>query len=139
MTQEIEARAAEFVAAYGEEAGPTELQWKRMLSGPAGAPVTLINFFKLRPAAGSSSGMQEMMSYAAVSGPTLQKVGGRFLLSGPFEGTFMGDDEDWDIVAIASYPSREALVALHEDAAYREAWSHRVAAVQRQRVVIAMG
>lgn len=139
MVQEIDTRAAELAAVYGEEAGPTVQQWKRMLSGPAGVPVTLINLFKLRPVAGSSSGMQEMMSYAAVSGPTLERVGGRFLLSGPFEGTFMGDDEDWDIVAIASYPNREALVALHEDAAYREAWSHRVAAVERQRVVIAMG
>jgi uncharacterized protein (DUF1330 family) len=51
----------------------------------------------------------------------------------------MGDDEDWDLVAIASYPNRQALVALHEDAAYRDAWSHRVAAVERQRVVIAVG
>jgi uncharacterized protein (DUF1330 family) len=110
-----------------------------MLSGPADAPVTVINFFKLRAVAGSSTGMQEMMSYAAVSGPTLEKVGGRFLVSGPFQGTLMGEEEDWDLVAIASYPNRDALVALHDDSAYREAWSHRVAAVERQRVVLAMG
>lgn len=139
MSEDIESRAAELAAVYGEEAGPTALQWRRMLSGPAGAPVTLINFFKLRPTAGESTGMQEMMSYAAVSRPTLEKVGGRFLLTGPFAGTFMGEDEDWDLVVVASYPNREALVALHDDAAYREAWPHRAAAVERQRVVLAMG
>lgn len=80
-----------------------------------------------------------MMRYAAVSGPTLEKVGGRFLLSGPFETTLIGDDEDWDLVAIGSYPSREALLALFDDGAYRDAWGHRVAAVERQRVVVAAG
>ena len=139
MADDIDTRAADLAAHFGEEAGPTAQQWRRMLSGTPDAPITLINFFKLRPVAGESSGMQEMMSYAAVSGPTLEKVGGRFLLTGPFEGTFMGDDEDWDLVAIASYPNRQALVALHEDSAYREAWAHRVAAVERQRVVIAVG
>jgi uncharacterized protein (DUF1330 family) len=139
MADDIDSRAAELAALYGEAAGPTAAQWRRMLSGAQDAPITLINFFKLRPVVGDGSGMQEMMSYAAVSGPTLEKVGGRFLLTGPFEGTFMGDDEDWDLVAVASYPNRQALVALLEDAAYREAWPHRAAAVERQRVVIAMG
>jgi uncharacterized protein (DUF1330 family) len=134
---DVASRASELASVFGETAGPTASQWQRMLSGPPDAPITLINFFKLRPATGEA--MQEMMSYAAVSGPTLERVGGKFLVSGPFEGTFMGDDEDWDLVAIASYPNRGALVALHDDADYREAWSHRVAAVERQRVVIAMG
>lgn len=140
MANDIETQAARLAAHYGELHGPTAAQWQRMLSGPAGTPVTLINFFKLRAAAGDGgSGLEAMMRYASVSGPTLEKVGGRFLLSGPFEATFMGDDEDWDIVAIASYPDRAALVALHDDEAYRRAWSDRVAAVERQRVVIAAG
>ena len=139
MSEPIETRASELAAFYGGVAGPTALQWQRMLSGPAGAPITLINFFKLRAVAGESTGLEEMMSYAAVSRPTVEKVGGRFLMTGPFDGTFMGEDEDWDIVAIASYPDRAALVALHDDDAYRMAWSDRVAAVERQRVVIAAG
>ncbi len=137
MTTDVETQAASLVAHYGEQHGPTASQWQRMLSGPAGTPITLVNFFKLRPGGGEA--LQAMMRYASVSGPTLERVGGRFLLSGPFEATFMGEDEDWDIVAIASYPDRAALVALHEDEAYRSAWSDRVAAVERQRVVIAAG
>ncbi|MGH7787961.1 MAG: DUF1330 domain-containing protein [Candidatus Binatia bacterium] len=141
--QTVDVRAAELAAWYGETAGPTAAQWRRVLSGPQGAPITLINFFKLRAVVrdgdGASSGMDAMMRYAAVSGPTLVKVGGRFLLTGAFEATFMGEDEDWDLVAIAAYPDRAALFALLDDDAYRAAWADRVAAVERQRVVVAAG
>ena len=140
MGNDVETQAARLVEQYGEKHGPTAGQWQRVLSGSAGSPITLINFFKLHAtAADGGSGLEALMRYAAVSGPTLEKVGGRFLLSGPFETTFMGEDEDWDIVAIASYPDRAALIALHEDEAYQRAWSDRVAAVERQRVVIAAG
>ena len=141
----VAARAAELTQWYGVAAGPTLTQWRRVLERPEGSPVTVINFFKLRPraeyAAGGDpvSGLEAMMRYAAVSGPTLEKVGGRFLLTGPFETTLIGDDEDWDLVAIGAYPSRAALLALFDDVAYRDAWAHRVAAVERQRVVIAAG
>jgi uncharacterized protein (DUF1330 family) len=137
MANDIETQADRLVAFYGEQNGPTLEQWQRMLSGPTGTPITLVNFFKLTTSA--EGGLQAMMRYASVSGPTLEKFGGRFLVSGPFETTFMGQDEDWDIVAIASYPDRAALVALHEDEAYRRAWADRVAAIARQRVSIAAG
>lgn len=141
--QNVGERAAELAGWYGESDGPTLAQWRRMLSGPQAAPITLVNFFKLRPVAryagDATSGMEAMMRYAAVSGPALAKVGGRFLLTGAYESTFMGEDEDWDLVAIASYPDRAALLALLDDAAYRAAWADRVAAVARQRVVIAAG
>lgn len=141
--QIVDARAAGLASWYGETTGPTAAQWRRVLSGPAGSSITLINFFKLRPVAryagidDAPSGMEAMMRYAAVSGPTLAKVGGRFLLTGPFEATFIGEDEKWDLIAIAAYPDRAALLALFDDDAYRAAWAHRVAAVERQRVVIA--
>lgn len=141
--QTVDMRATELAGWYGETTGPTAAQWRRVLSGPEGSPITLINFFKLRSIAryadDASSGMEAMMRYAAVSGPTLAKVGGRFLLTGAFEGTFMGEDEEWDLVVIAAYPNRAALLALSDDDAYRAAWTHRVAAVERQRVVIAVG
>lgn len=143
--QIMAARAAELTQWYGAGTGPTAAQWQRVLDGPGGSPVTVINFFKLRPTAryatagDAVSGFEAMMRYAAVSGPTLEKVGGRFLLSGPFETTLIGDDEDWDLVAIGAYPTREALLALFDDEAYRGAWAHRVAAVERQRVVVAAG
>jgi uncharacterized protein (DUF1330 family) len=120
--------------------------------------VTLVNFFKLRAKAQyedadgrttgqpetatldrAESGGEAMMRYASVSGPALEKVGGRFLLMAPFEASLMGAEESWDLVVIGSYPSREAAVALFEDEAYAQAYAHRRAAVERQRVMILRG
>lgn len=143
---EVERRVAELTRWYGEGTGPRAAQWRRVLAGPAGTPITLVNLFKLRAVARyaggdatEASGMEAMMRYAAVSGPTLEKVGGRFLLTGAFESTLIGEEEDWDLVAIGAYPDRAALLALFDDVAYRTAWAHRAAAVDRQRVLVAAG
>ena len=138
--QKIQDRARELTEWYGEAMAPTLEQWQRVLSGPDDTPVTLVNFFKLREETEEGvSGLESLMRYAAVSEPTLEKVGGRFLLRGRFETAFMGLEEDWDLIIVASYPDRAALIALHSDEGYRAAWPHRVAAVERQRVAIAAG
>jgi uncharacterized protein (DUF1330 family) len=142
---EIEERVEELTRWYGAGGGPDAAQWRRVVAGPQGTPVTLINFFKLRSVAEYAdvsetvSGIEAMMRYAAVSGPALERVGGRFLLTGPFDATFIGEDEDWDLVAIGTYPDRAAVLALFADEAYRAAWAHRAAAVARQRVLVAAG
>lgn len=140
-------RIAALVAAYGEgadSAAPRAAQWQALLARPAAAPVTLINFFKLRAAANypvragvpACTGQEAFGRYAAVSAPGLEKVGGHFLLLAPFEAAFIGEAEDWDFVAVGSYPDKDAVLALFEDADYRKAWIHRVAACERQKVLI---
>jgi len=142
----LEAALDRLTAGYGDGAdgsAPTRAQWRALLQRPQDAPITLINFFKMRAAAvyseGASdpatSGEQAFQRYAEVSVPTVEKVGGRFLLLAPFEFAFMGPEEDWDLVAIGSYPNAAALLALLEDAGYRAAYRHRSAALERQRVL----
>ena len=144
----IEARLDRLVAWYGDGAdgaAPTRAQWRALLERPADQPVTVVNFFKLRGQAvypegteatnaSGSSGKEAFDRYAAVSGPTLEKVGGRFLLLAPFEAALMGAEEDWDLVVVGTYPDSEALLALHEDADYRSVYPHRSAALERQKV-----
>lgn len=146
--QTIETRLDRLVAWYGDGAdgaAPTRAQWRALLERPADQPVTVVNFFKLREEAAYSEGMETMSPpgasgkeafdrYAAVSGPTLEKVGGRFLLLAPFEAALMGAEEDWDLVVVGTYPDSEALLALHEDADYRSVYPHRSAALERQKV-----
>lgn len=145
-------RVGGLIERYGDGldgSSPTAAQWARLLEGPADAPITLINLFKLRTtaryahptesSASPLSGGEAMMRYAAVSGSALEKVGGRFLLTAPFEASLMGDEEDWDMVAIGSYPSRDALLALFQDEDYAEAFRHRAAATERQRVLAVRG
>ena len=119
------------------------------LAGAPPGPVTVVNLFKLRevaayptgaaPAGASmgGSGLEAMLAYAAVSGDRLAAVGGRFLSQGLMVGALWGDDElDWDLVVVAEYPDAAAVRALLDDELYRDAYEHRRAAVERQRVVL---
>jgi len=149
VNRDIEAQVTQLCQWYGEEpaaARPSESQWTRALSGPMDRSITLINLFKFRdeaayPESGSDvdatiSGQEAFSRYAAVSMPVMERIGGKFLLVGPAEGTFLGEDEDWDLVAIGSYPDRDALLNLYSDADYRAAFKHRTAACARQKVVM---
>ena len=112
---------------------------------PAGR-FTLVNFFRLRDHAigeaglvDGRSGLEAMMQYAHVSRPCLEAAGGRFLTQGIPVGTLWGEDnQDWDIVVLAEYPNGDALRALLDDPAYREAYADRRAAVEDQRVVVSV-
>jgi len=148
--ENIDARIAHLAGWYGEGAdgsAPTRDQWRALLARPQDQPITLINFFKLRgqavypegAAQEAASGEEAFARYAEVSVPTVEKVGGRFLLLAPFEATFMGAGEDWDLVAIGSYPNAAALLTLLEDAAYIAAYPHRTAALDRQKVLACAG
>ena len=140
----------DFVDWYGNGSDgscPTAIQWQRIMDLPADAPVTLINFFKLNEVANYPAGFAGMETnvsgqdafnrYASVSIPTMDKVGGRFLHVGPFAGQFNGEEEDWDIIAIGSYPNRQALLDLYSDEGYRNVFVHRSAACARQKVLMA--
>lgn len=146
MTQtNQEARVARLIDLYGggaDGASPTEAQWRALFARPFDQPITLVNCFALRDSAdygdaeGPASGREAFDRYAAVSVPTLAKVGGRFLHVGPSAGTLVGEGEPWDLLAIGQYPNLEALLALYEDEAYRAAYRHRVAACARQQVLL---
>lgn len=150
IPSEVDSTLADLLACYGDGAdgsSPSACQWRALLEAPADGPVTLVNLFKLRrtaqyragedDGAHAVSGQEAMMRYAAISGPALERAGGRFLVLGPMAGTLIGESEDWDAVAVGSYPNRRALLALFNDEAYRDAWRHRRAALDRQRVLVA--
>ena len=131
---------------YGDGAGgatPRPEQWAHILARDPERPVTLINFFKFHDTAQygaegeTASGKEAFDAYAAVSIPTMERVGGKFLLVAPFEATLIGAAEDWDLVAIGAYPNRQAFLDLYLDDAYRAAFAHRTAACAAQKVLIA--
>lgn len=137
---EIQARIDGLLAAYGNgETGdtptgntPTGAQWRHVLQRDATAPITLINFFKIRDQAAFDR-------YAETSIPAMQAVGGEFLLIAPFEGMFLGEAEDWDLVAIGRYPNVAALLELFDNPDYAAAFPHRTVACARQKVMICNG
>lgn len=140
-------RIARLIEVFGKGEGasaPTSAQWGALASRAADVPVTLVNFFKLRatalyPAGADAtpcSGQEAFSRYAAVSAPGLDKVGGKFILLAPFEASLIGAAEDWDFVAIGSYPDLAAVFALFEMPEYQSAFTHRVAACERQKTLI---
>lgn len=134
---------------YGTTGLPSPEAWARLAQCAPDARVTLVNFFKLRDRASYPSHQQQDEAkvagqsafdrYAAVSMPSLAKVGGGFLLVAPFGGAFVGSEEDWDLVAVGTYPSPDAVLALFELEEYRECYMHRIAACVDQRVSLCLG
>lgn len=133
----------------GEAGLPGDDAWAALATCADDQPVTLVNFFKMRDRASYPAGLEPeetdlsgndaFQKYAAVSMPSLEQVGGRFLLVAPFGASFIGAAEDWDLVAIGSYPNPGALVSLFELDAYRDAYSHRIAACSDQKVSLCLG
>lgn len=128
---------------------PGKDAWATLAECPEDQAITLVNFFKMRERAsypngvstadGDVSGQEAFNRYASVSMPSLEKVGGKFLLVAPFAKTFIGIAEDWDLVAIGSYPNPNALLSLFELDAYRRAYPHRTAACSNQKVSLCLG
>ncbi|SDW79653.1 protein of unknown function [Ruegeria halocynthiae] len=150
-TLDLSDRIERILAIWGTDGSglPGEDAWKALAKCSDIQPVTLVNFFKMRDFASypvglavgedGISGDDAFQRYAAVSMPSLEKVGGRFLLVAPFSTTFIGAAEDWDLVAIGSYPNPDALLSLFELKDYREAYHHRTAACRDQKVSLCIG
>ncbi|ASP33117.1 DUF1330 domain-containing protein [Labrenzia sp. VG12] len=141
----VNQQTLQFADWYGpglDGTSPTETQWADLLGRAPDKPVTLINFFKLREKAlyqddaETVSGQEAFSNYASVSVPAMERAGGRFLYVGPFQGMFLGETEDWDLIAIGAYPDLKAFTALYSDEAYRGAFHHRTAACERQKVIV---
>ncbi|MEL7316233.1 MAG: DUF1330 domain-containing protein [Cyanobacteria bacterium J06559_3] len=152
VKHQIDASVQQLCAWYGDGQGgsvPSADQWRQMLERPANESITLINFFKYRQIAAYPpdspqsreriTGQDAFQLYASVSIPTMERVGGKFLLVGPFEGMFLGEDKDWDLIAIGTYPNLESFMGLYTDPDYRAASQHRTAACERQKVIVCSG
>ena len=149
VNSQIDESVQQLCAWYGDghdDLSPKADQWRLILERPENQPTTLINFFKFRPIAEypqdnhqiseNISGQDAFSQYSSVSIPTMERVGGQFLLVGPYEGMFLGKDEDWDLIAIGTYPNIESFLGLHTDLDYRSAYRHRKAACKRQKVIL---
>lgn len=131
--------------AYGDGTdgnAPTPKQWRRILERSPDRSFSLVNFFKFNDKADygtededEASGNEAFQRYADVSMPSMHAAGGEFLAVGPFAGSLLGQDQDWDLVAIGKYPNLDAFVSLYSNPDYIKAFRHRTAAVARQVVM----
>ncbi|WP_136439544.1 DUF1330 domain-containing protein [Pacificoceanicola onchidii] len=109
-------------------------------------PCEMLNLVRLRAAAAypeghaqhgkGLSGAEAYALYGQQSAPVLARVGGHILWRGDFRTTLIGpEDEAWDHVFIARYPSAHAFMAMVKDPEYAGAVVHRQAAVADSRLI----
>lgn len=100
----------------------------------------MVNLLKFKPRAeyadGSDaglSGMDAYLRYGAGVQACLARVGGKALYSGPVTGIILGEvDELWDMVALAEYPSVQAMMDMVALPEYRAIEHHRLAGLAGQ-------
>ena len=104
-------------------------------------PIHMLNLVRLRqraayPDGRVATGAEAYSAYGRESGPVFARLGGRIVWTANFELMLIGpQDERWDLMFIAEYPSVAAFVDMIRDPVYREAVKHRQAAVEDSRLI----
>ncbi len=119
---------------------PSAEQFKALGEAGPGGPIYMVNLLKFKPKAEYADGRETGLSgqeaygiYATEVAAHLAKVGGKPVLGGRVTGLTLGAVEDlWDMVAIATYPNRKAMLTMIMDPAYRKSAEHRAAGLEGQ-------
>ncbi len=120
---------------------PSKEQFTVFKELPRQGTIHMLNLVRLRaraayPDGREASGLDAYKAYGRETAEVFKRVGGRQFWIGSFEHTLIGpQDERWDIVFIAEYPSADAFIEMLRDPAYREAVRHRQAAVEDSRLI----
>jgi uncharacterized protein (DUF1330 family) len=103
-------------------------------------PMVMVNLLKFKDKATYPDGRDPDLSgrdaygrYGAAVVACLEAVGGRVIYSGPVSGALLGDVEEmWDAVALAYYPSPQAMLQMVASPDYQAIEIHRHAGLAGQ-------
>ncbi len=119
---------------------PNAEQAAAFFGGEEDASFVMVNLLKFKPKAeypdGSDahlSGAEAYLRYGKAVRAHIEAVGGRAGYAGPVTGLLLGEVEElWDMVALAEYPSRAAMLAMIQNPDYQEIAKHRAAGLAGQ-------
>lgn len=119
---------------------PQPEQAKAFFFGEENGPMVMVNLLKFKDKAeypdGSNAdwtGKQAYLVYGAAVQKCLELVGGRAVFSGDVTGLILGDVEElWDMVALAYYPSPQAMMQMVGLPEYQGIEIHRFAGLKGQ-------
>jgi len=95
----------------------------------ADGPVVMLNLLKFKP----DGGAERYGEYGVAVAPLLARVGGRPIWAGdPAEGLI--DGEDWDLMLLVEYPSRQAFLDMVGSPEYQAIGHLRDEALVRSRL-----
>ena len=112
---------------------PTAEQMTMFLEFPDDKPIKMVNLLKFKSKAEYEDQRKTDLTgeeaYAIYSNEVinhLAKVGGKIIFSGKVKGLLLGEVEDlWDLVAIAQYPNKTAMIAMFTNEDYLVSEKHR--------------
>ena len=119
---------------------PNDEQMKGFMEGDIDTPIYMVNLLKFRDKAEYEDGRETNLTgeeayliYGQEVQEHLKKVGAEPIFSGRVARLMLGEvGELWDVIAIAKYPSRKAMMEMIMDADYRESEKHRAAGLKGQ-------
>jgi uncharacterized protein (DUF1330 family) len=120
---------------------PTKEVFAQFRDADREGPIHMLNLVRLKPRASypdgrEATGAEAYAAYGRESLPVFARLGGHVVWQGRFELMLIGpQQEHWDHVFIAEYPSVGAFVEMIRDPIYREAVKHRQAAVEDSRLI----
>jgi uncharacterized protein (DUF1330 family) len=114
---------------------PNADQFKAYAESDNDGEVVMLNLLKFKSQAdgdsddAGSSGAQAYQRYGDAVVQMVESRGGRLLWLGRADHVFIGDVDanDWDSVALVSYPSRQAFLEMIATPDYKDAHEHRSA------------
>lgn len=119
---------------------PPAEQAAAFFGGTEDGPFVMVNLLKFKERAdypdGSDAGLSGREAYARYGAGVqacLAAVGGKALYAGAVTELMLGEVEElWDMVALAQYPSRAAMMTMIQSPDYQAIEKHRVAGLAGQ-------
>ena len=119
---------------------PNDQQMAGFLEEGKDQPIYMVNLLKFKDKAEypdkretDLTGEEAYAIYGQEVRKHLEKVGGQPIFSGKVSRLMLGEVEDlWDVVAIATYPNRKAMLDMLSDPEYKKSAQHRVAGLEGQ-------
>jgi len=119
---------------------PTPEQIKELAEGAHDQPIYMVNLLKFKEKAEYEDGRETELSgqeaygiYGMEVAGHLAKVGGKPVIGGQVTGLRLGVVEElWDVVAIAMYPNRKAMLTMIMSPEYQKSAEHRAAGLAGQ-------
>jgi len=119
---------------------PNDQQMAGFLEEGEDKPIFMVNLLKFKEKAvypdkreTDLTGEEAYAIYGQEVRKHLEKVGAKPIFSGKVSRLMLGEVEDlWDVVAIAMYPNRKAMLDMLSDPEYIKSAQHRVAGLEGQ-------
>ena len=119
---------------------PNDQQMAGFLEESENQPIYMVNLLKFKDKATypdkrktDLTGEEAYAIYGLEVRKHLEKVGAKPIFSGKVSRLMLGEVEDlWDLIAIATYPNRKAMLDMISDPEYIKSAQHRVAGLEGQ-------